>query len=104
MREIKLTRGKVAIVDDEDYERLAAFKWHAYPSPSTFYAKRSTPKIEGPQKTIYMAREVMRTERFVDHRDGNGLNNQKYNLRPTTCEQRAEYVESEKKFQLNNWI
>ena len=28
-REIPLTQGKVAIVDDEDFERLSRFKWYA---------------------------------------------------------------------------
>ena len=29
MREIALTEGKVALVDDRDFERLSQWKWHA---------------------------------------------------------------------------
>ena len=29
MKEIPLTQGYVAQVDDEDYDRVVAFKWHA---------------------------------------------------------------------------
>lgn len=42
-RIIPLSKGQVAIVDVEDYERLAKYKWHAGWNPHTnsFYAKRS---------------------------------------------------------------
>jgi len=36
MREIPLTQGKVAIVDDEDYQPIANFKWCAIRSRGTF--------------------------------------------------------------------
>lgn len=78
MREIPLTRGMVAIVDDEDYEVLAAYKWMATEKRGKFYAQRSV----GPRndrKTIAMHRVVMNAgpEDFVDHRHGNTLDNRK---------------------------
>lgn len=40
MKQIKLTQDKIALVDDNDYEKVASRKWHAYwnPSSKTHYA------------------------------------------------------------------
>jgi hypothetical protein len=82
MKEIPLTKGFFALVDDEDYERLSFYSWCAHRSPrkKTYCAKR----VES-GRTIYMHREIMGLLygdiRQVDHKDYNGLNNQKYNLR-----------------------
>lgn len=78
MREIPLTRGMVALVDDEDYEALAVHKWTATEKRGKFYAQRSV----GPRddrKTIAMHRVVMNAgpDDFVDHRHGNTLDNRK---------------------------
>lgn len=86
MKEIKLTQGKVAYVDDEDYERVSAFTWCADRKGSTFYAQRHV-VIDGKSTTQYMHQFIMgdNSEKpHVDHEDGDGLNNQKYNLRPCT--------------------
>ena len=40
MKEIILTQGKVALVDDDDYEYLNQWKWQAVKAPHTFYAAR----------------------------------------------------------------
>lgn len=82
MKEIQLTQGKVALVDDEDFERLNQKKWCAFKNGNTFYAARIFYGGEK-QKTILMHREIMNTPQGVevDHKDGDGLNNQKCNLR-----------------------
>lgn len=79
MKKIKLTQGKYALVDESDFEELNKFKWYAIKHHNTFYAVRSS---GGPGK-IHMHRVVIKTpkDRETDHADGNGLNNQKYNLR-----------------------
>ena len=96
MKTIPLSRGLVALVDDEDYERLARFKWHASgPTASgQFYAARESRtrglgggrKSRIGRKVVYMHREVQACEAalVVDHRDGNGLNNTRENLRVVT--------------------
>lgn len=87
MAEIKLTRGYVAIVDDEDFESLSRYKWQAKISKLTdvVYAQRA-----GSNKTpILMHREVVKASKRtrVDHKNGNGLDNRKKNLRKATHKQ-----------------
>jgi len=86
MKEIKLTQGKIALIDDEDYGYLNQFKWCADKLGSTFYAKRRLYISIKEQYNIYMHRIIMNAPKGmeVDHIDHNGLNNQKYNLRICT--------------------
>ena len=83
MKEIPLTQGKVALVDDEDYEYLNQWNWCAAKSGRNYYAIRS---INGSSIQIRMHRVIMNTpdKLEVDHIDGEGLNNQKTNLRNCT--------------------
>jgi len=89
MKEIPLTRGLVAQVDDDDYEYLNQWKWYALKSRSTYYAKRHYMIGVQKQATISMHRLIMNTpnDMQVDHIDHNGLNNQKSNLRNCTPSQ-----------------
>jgi len=85
MKEIELTRGKVALVDDENFEYLNQWKWMARESGNNYYAVRGVRKNRKLQN-IAMHRIIMNTsnELQVDHIDHNGLNNQKSNLRNCT--------------------
>ena len=85
MKEISLTQNKVALVDDEDFERLNQFKWRAQWGGCNWYAVR-TSTVEGKKFAILMHREIMNASTGIqgDHRNGNGLDNQKHNLRPAT--------------------
>ena len=85
MKKIKLTQGKVALVDDEDFDFLSRYKWHAHKGRSTFYAQRSV-KNGSSCITIFMHRVIMETPDNLntDHKDRDGLNNQKHNLRNCT--------------------
>ncbi len=80
IRYIPLTRGLHAIVDAEDYEGLSKYKWQVQPSANhgTWYAKRC---CRG--RLILMHREIMKAPKgkFVDHINGNGLDNRRCNLR-----------------------
>lgn len=88
MKTIPLTRGYVALVDDEDYDRLAKYKWRVLrcctSTYTRFYAITSGPVVEDKQTVLMMHRLVLVSSVDVDHADTDGLNNQKYNLRTTT--------------------
>ncbi len=95
MKKIPLTQGKVAIVDDEDYEELSQFKWFAQKEPCTYYAARRIYLGNGAknpkQKTIRMHRLLMNAKKKqeVDHINGNGLDNRKSDLRLCTHSENA---------------
>jgi hypothetical protein len=79
--EIPLTRGLVALVDDADFDLVVvAGKWCAKPDHHTFYARR-TPQRDGKQRTVLMHTFITGWG-FVDHRNGDGLDNRRSNLRP----------------------
>lgn len=85
-RNIPLSRGLVALVDDADYGlALSAGPWYARPDGHTAYAQR-TPKVDGRKITVLLHSFLTGWD-YVDHRDGNGLNNQRANLRLATASQ-----------------
>jgi hypothetical protein len=87
-REIPLTQGKVALVDADEYEWVSQWKWCAQKHFKTFYAMRKEPCPDGKYRTVKMHRLIMRLSRGdgrqVDHRNCNGLDNRKCNLRIAT--------------------
>jgi len=90
MKRIALTQGKEAIVDDEDYEYLMQWKWYAVRNRKSFYAAR-TVRSNGKRKIVFIHQELTARRGWfdcqVDHRDRDGLNNQRANLRPATVAQ-----------------
>lgn len=89
MARIPLTRGRFALVDDEDLAQLSRHRWTWVPNDRFGYAARWE-RRDGCKRTIYMHREVVGFgpgDPQVDHRDGNGLNNRRGNLRAATQSQ-----------------
>ena len=85
MKEIKLTQGQVALVDDDNFEVLNQFKWCAQKHRNTYYAIR-TILVNDKNKTIRMHNVIM-GGKGVDHINRNGLNDQRSNLRFCTNSQ-----------------
>jgi hypothetical protein len=95
MKEIKLNSGKIAIVDDADFDFINQWKWSCRSTKRWFcYAMRQ--EWLGTNETkrfqhILMHRLILNAPREmeVDHIDGNPLNNQRSNLRLVTPSQNA---------------
>jgi len=89
MKEIELTQGQVALIDDEDEALVRSYgKWTAFKPLNTFYAQTRIPGDH--KKLVLMHRLIMGlTDPSIgcDHRDGNGINNQRENLRVATGSQ-----------------
>ena len=84
MKEIKLTQGKVALIDDADFELVSKYKWHAHFDGYNWYA-RTNPIQEGKRSLLLMHRLILGLERG-DKRQGehihhNGLDNRRKEIR-----------------------
>lgn len=83
LKTIELTQGKFATVDDADYPAVSRFKWCAIKSRYCFYASRSVWK-NGKKRNVLLHRFLLPDAPRVDHRDGDGLNNTRQNIRAAT--------------------
>lgn len=90
MKIIPLTQGKVALVDDRDHAVLSRYSWIAVKDRRTFYAVRAVMVAKNKQKNVPMHREIIGGTSKIDHRDGDGLNNQRHNLRPASTRQNGQ--------------
>lgn len=89
MKKIPLGNNKgFALIDDEDFELVSQHKWRIQQGNHTDYAKGNI-KRAGKGTTMYMHRLLMGEpkDKGIDHIDGDGLNNQRENLRICTRSQ-----------------
>lgn len=88
MKEIALSKRYTAIVSDEDFEWLNKYKWHTHHHGKTVYAVR-VEIVNGKRHKVRMHREILGAKdgMVVDHKDMNGLNNQRSNIRICTIAQ-----------------
>lgn len=89
--EIRLTRGKVTLVDASDYEFLNQFKWCAVLGPSGIWYAARTHGPRHNQTYVKMHRLIMDAlpDQLVDHKNGDGLDNKRINLRICTHQENA---------------
>ena len=89
MKQILLSQGQFALVDDEDFERVSQVKWHAWWNKGTksFYACRNV-KINGKRTSEYMHRFILglKTDnnKHIDRLNHNTLDNRKENMNIVT--------------------
>jgi hypothetical protein len=90
MKTINLTKGYVAVVDDDEYELLSKYKWNACVKPNRVYAqRRAWTKVS--THIVYMHRQLLNfPSSHVDHINGNCLDNRKSNLRIVTRSQNGQ--------------
>lgn len=100
MVQIEISGGFIALVDDCD-SGLSMFRWHKEvrnlrDGKQIVYASRKSPRPS--REKIYMHREVMGFPNGdVDHRDGDGINNQRSNLRTATRSQNMGAMREKKR-------
>ncbi len=82
MKQIPLTQGKFALVDDDVYEWASKYKWYTRRKKNTCYAERNTGTWPF-RKIVRLHREIMNAEQGiqVDHINGNGLDCRRTNMR-----------------------
>jgi len=86
VKEILLTQGKVALVDDEDFSLVAPFKWHALKGRNGVWYAATTLEHS---RVLLMHRLILGIfgNLKTDHKDKNGLNNRMANLRAASVSQ-----------------
>lgn len=81
-------RGFALVDDGEDFELVRPYNWRIYVAPMTCYAH--TYIGVGRARTFVRMHVLITGKRGMDHIDGNGLNNQRSNLREATSAQQKQ--------------
>lgn len=91
MKQVQLTKGYIALVDDSDFEEINKYKWHVIIGANTQYASTWL-WVNGKEVVLRMHWLLMGKPTrgmVIDHIDKNGLNNQRGNLRLCTNQQNS---------------
>lgn len=97
MKTIPLSKGLVSLVDDADYKAVNQFKWCATDGRNgKFYVTRFF-RVNGKKRQIPLHRFLLPDAEEVNHRDGDGLNNQRHNLQPCSHVENARATRLKKK-------
>lgn len=91
-RKVPLTKGHYALVDESDYMLVMHFQWHVSDSKqrNTYYARA----YDVQHREVRM-HWLISGSKWVDHRNGDGWDNRKRNLRP--CDRRGNSANSPKR-------
>ena len=85
MKKIPLTKGKFALVDDDDFKKLSKYSWRYHRGGRCEYARRVPLVNDSPDVANYfsMHRQILKAKcgTRIDHINGNGLDNRRSNLR-----------------------
>lgn len=86
MKEICLSKGAVAIVDDDDYESLSKHKWYLHKGGAVHHRSAA-------EKVIFMHRRILNPPQgmCIDHINGNKLDNRRVNLRVCTSGENSQH-------------
>jgi len=97
MKTIPLTQGKVALVDDEDFEALSAYKWQTERRFDGSWCAVRVGRWDRGRHKVYMPRQIMCPPPgvVVIHVDGDYLNNRRSNLRLCTYSEIRQRASSE---------
>ncbi len=105
MKEIQLTQGKVALIDEADADLIEGYGWYAYRSPKNgeYYAQANVRRDQSRYTTIKMHRLIAAAEsgEQVDHANHNGLDNRRSNLR--RCTQSQNQANARKRKDSSGW-
>lgn len=87
MKEIMLTGGHVAVVDDDNFETFSRFSWYPVIGRSgVIYATKKHKQLM--HKLVF----CVEASQLVDHINGNGLDNRRNNLRACSKSQNTTYA------------
>jgi hypothetical protein len=83
---IRLTRGRVAIIDEQDYDLVKHYTWRFLKRKidEKGYAEAYYREVDTHKKVYVRMHNVIMNQLFIDHIDGDGLNNRRINLRPAS--------------------
>ena len=88
---VPLTHGKVAIIDEQDAERVLRYNWFVM-GDRNIYAAADIQNPDGKHELWMLHRFILQPPLGVqvDHRDGDGLNNCRSNLRLASRNQNTQ--------------